>query len=62
MIKNVLIYLILFLFAIPWYWGEFGKKLFLGLPLWVVASIFVSFLISCYTAFLLLTTSWPGEE
>lgn len=59
---KILIYLILFLIAVPWYWGDNGKQLLLGLPLWVMVSIFTSFLISCYTAFLLLVTSWPGEE
>ena len=44
------IYLLLFIVAVPWYWGEGGSKPVLGMPLWAVVSIGVSFLISCLTA------------
>ena len=53
-------YLLLFLVAVPWYWGEGGSKPVLGMPLWAVVSIGVSFLISCLTAWAAFRT-WPSD-
>jgi len=53
-------YLLLFLVAVPWYWGEGGSKPVLGMPLWAVVSISVSFLISCLTAWAAFRT-WPSD-
>ena len=52
------VYAVLFAVAIPWYWPDDDARLFLGIPLWAAVSIGVSFLISCYTAWLLLRY-WP---
>ena len=61
MLRSVIVYLILFTLAIPWYWPEDESRLLWGLPIWVVISVFVSIAISAYTAFLLLKYPWPGE-
>ena len=53
-------YVLLFVVAVPWYWGEGGSKPVLGMPLWAVVSIGVSFLISCLTAWAALRT-WPSD-
>jgi len=53
-------YLLLFLVAVPWYWEEGGSKPVLGMPLWAVVSIGVSFLISCLTAWTAFRT-WPSD-
>ena len=53
-------YLLLFSVAVPWYWGEGGSKPVLGMPLWAVVSIGVSFLISCLTAWAAFRT-WPSD-
>ena len=53
-------YLLLFLVAVPWYWGEGGSKPVLGMPLWAVVSIWVSFLISCLTAWAAFR-AWPSD-
>ena len=53
-------YVLLFLVAVPWYWGEGGSKPVLGMPLWAVVSIGVSFFISCLTAWAAFRT-WPSE-
>ncbi len=52
---------ILFLVSIPWYWAPDSKAMFLGFPLWAVVSVFGSFLISCFTAWLFCRL-WPDEE
>ena len=55
------IFLLLFIFAVPWYWGEGGEKpLILGMPLWVAVSVGVSFLISCLTAWTAFRT-WQSD-
>ena len=54
------IYLLLFIVAVPWYWGEAGSEPVLGMPLWAVVSISVSFLISCLTAWAAFRT-WPSD-
>ena len=55
-----LTYVLLFVVAVPWYWGEGGSKPVLGMPLWAVVSIGVSFLISCLTAWAAFRT-WPSD-
>lgn len=55
-------FVILFILAVPWYWGEGGNKpLILGMPLWVGVSTFISFLISCLTAWVAFRT-WPSDS
>lgn len=56
----VLIYVVLFTLAIPWYLPE-DFVLFMGLPIWVAVSLIVSFCISVFTAWILLTMKWPDE-
>jgi len=58
-----LVYLLLFAGAIPWYWSTETIVLWFGFPRWVVVSVAGSAVISCFTAWLLLTR-WPveGEE
>ncbi len=59
-----LTYLFLFAVAIPWYWQWFPaakSALCFGLPLWVCVAIAGSFVISCFTALLLLRP-WPDEN
>ena len=53
-------YVVLFVVAVPWYWGEGGSKPVLGMPLWAVVSVGVSFLISCLTAWAAFRT-WPSD-
>ena len=53
-------YVLLFVVAVPWYWGEGGSKPVLGMPLWAVVSVGVSFLISCLTAWAAFRT-WPSD-
>ena len=54
-------YVLLFVVAVPWYWGEGGSKPVLGMPLWAVVSIGVSFLISpAWTAWAAFRT-WPSD-
>ena len=53
-------YVLLFVIAVPWYWGEGGSKPVLGMPLWAVVSIGVSFLISCLTAWAAFR-AWPSD-
>ncbi len=62
MLGSVIVYLVLFTLAIPWYWPEDESRLLWGLPIWVTFSIFISILISTYTAYLLLKFPWPGED
>ncbi len=56
----VLIYLVLFGLAIPWYLPE-DPRLVLGMPLWVGTALLFSFIISLFTAWLLLRMQWPDE-
>ena len=53
-------FVLLFIVAVPWYWGEGGAKPVLGMPLWAVVSVGVSFLISCLTAWAAFRT-WPSD-
>ncbi|MBC8245727.1 MAG: hypothetical protein H8E20_15220 [Verrucomicrobia bacterium] len=52
---------LLFIVAVPWYWGDGGGEtpLVLGMPLWVAVSTAVSFLISCLTAWAAFR-AWPS--
>lgn len=54
-------FLVLFLVAVPWYWDRESEAVFLGFPVWVVISVFVSLLISIFTACVFLTR-WPDDE
>jgi len=56
----ILVYLLLFTLAIPWYLPQRYILLF-GLPLWVTVSLLVSLCISLFTAWLLVTMKWPDE-
>ncbi len=47
-------YLFLLALLIPWYWPADQGGLFLGFPLWAIASLAVLFLISLFTAWLCL--------
>ncbi|MDF1861386.1 MAG: hypothetical protein P1U87_14315 [Verrucomicrobiales bacterium] len=55
------VYLCLFVIAVPWYWPADSRQILFGFPLWVVVSIATSFVISCYTAWLFLTR-WPEDS
>ncbi|MEM9016802.1 MAG: hypothetical protein AAGC68_07290 [Verrucomicrobiota bacterium] len=55
------VYVGLFIVAIPWYWPSGDERVFLGFPLWVVVSIAMSLVISIYTAWIFLTR-WPRQE
>ncbi|MCH2385192.1 MAG: hypothetical protein MK293_08040, partial [Pedosphaera sp.] len=54
---------LLFVAAVPWYWGDGGGEspLVLGMPLWVAVSTGVSFLISCLAAWAAFRT-WPSDD
>ena len=55
-------FVLLFIAAVPWYWGDDGETpLVLGMPLWVAISIGISFLISCLTAWAAFHT-WPSDD
>jgi len=59
-----LIYLVLFIVAVPWYWWMLpvsGMSVWLGMPLWVVVSLAVSAIVSTFTA-ALLCRRWPDEQ
>jgi hypothetical protein len=60
-IRVWIVYLILFVIGIPWYWPSGDERIFLGFPLWVVVTIAVSFVISCYTA-RLFWNHWPSLD
>ena len=62
--RNLIIYLCLFLVGVPWYWQFIpwqSETSVLGLPLWVLVSILGSACVSIHTA-LILRNPWPGEE
>jgi 4-amino-4-deoxy-L-arabinose transferase-like glycosyltransferase len=54
-------YAVLFALAIPWYWPADQTDLVLGVPLWVAVTLCVSFAISAFTAWLLIT-GWPPDQ
>ncbi|HIL14003.1 MAG TPA: hypothetical protein EYG16_10075 [Deltaproteobacteria bacterium] len=56
--RTWLVYGVLLVLAVPWYWPADSTLLLLGMPAWVVTSVFVSLVISIYTAWLLLS-HWP---
>ena len=56
-----MIYVVLFAIAIPWYWPERELPVVLGMPLWAAVAVGASFLISLFTAWLLLFR-WPEEK
>lgn len=49
-----LVYLLLLVFAIPWYLPSGSNLLILGFPLWVLISLSVAFIASVFTAWLYL--------
>jgi hypothetical protein len=54
------VYLVLFSFSVPWYWPSGYDATLFGIPAWVVVTLLSSFLISIYTAWLLLFR-WPSD-
>ena len=52
---------ILFVVAIPWYWSPDDDSIFLGFPRWTIVSIFVSALISSFTAWVFVK-HWPEDK
>lgn len=57
------VYVVLTLIAIPWYWRWIPNAdvIIAGMPLWVISALFLSAIISCYTAWL-LSFPWGGED
>jgi hypothetical protein len=53
-VRHAFVFLILLIFAVPWYWNLLGLDpvypLILGLPRWFVFTIAHSFIVSIYTA------------
>lgn len=56
-----IVYAILFVLAVPWYWPVDDERVLLGFPLWVVVTVGISALISCFSAWLFLAC-WPDED
>ena len=57
------VYLVLLVVGIPWYWPADNITIFLGIPLWVLTSLFVVFIGSIFTAYLFLVDPTdPGES
>ena len=55
-------FVLLFIAAVPGYWGDDGETpLVLGMPLWVASSTGISFLISCLAAWAAFHT-WPSDD
>lgn len=55
------IYILLFVFSIPWYFSEpLAMQLVLGLPLWLISSIGVIALSALFTVFI-LNKYWKDE-
>ena len=50
----ILSYLLLLIFAIPWYWPASNTEQILGMPIWVVLVLVVGFCASILTAWNLL--------
>ena len=60
-----LTYLILLLIVVPWYWRFFpgaAMRIWCGVPMWVAVSVVATAVVSVFTAWLLLTRRWPGED
>ena len=58
----VMIYVCLLLSAIPWYWSKDSTLVLLGMPAWVSIAIAVSFLVSVFTAFILIRYPWHSDK
>lgn len=56
-----LLFIIVFIFGVPWYWESTDKTILFGFPAWVMASILASFILSCLAAYALLKP-WDVEE
>ena len=62
--RDLLVYVLLFLVAVPWYWQFIpwaSDRLALGIPCWVFVSVLGSACVSVHTA-LVLRRPWPDEE
>ena len=60
-----LIYFVFLLVAVPWYWRFFpdvATRIEWGMPVWVCVSVFSAAGVSTFTAWLLLSNHWPGEN
>ena len=58
-----LVYAVLFVLAVPWYWGFLPiepDRVWWGMPPWAFTAVAVSFVTSCYTCALLMQR-WPDE-
>lgn len=60
-IRIIATYVVLLVLGIPWYWPSDQNTFYLGLPLWVLVSLFVGFLAALLTAWLFLRTSPPDS-
>ena len=54
------VYAGLFGVSIPWYWPQSELSIWFGLPAWVIVTLFSSFVISAFTAWLLMSR-WPSD-
>lgn len=59
--RIIAVYIILLIFAIPWYWPKNTDLIIFGLPVWVFVAILVSLFTSIFTAFLLWKYPWDIE-
>ena len=48
------VYVLFLLIGIPWYWPSDWNQLVLGVPVWVIVAVLISFLASIFTAWLFL--------
>ena len=53
------LYAALFGVSIPWYWPQSEPTIWFGLPAWVIVTLLSSFVISGFTAWLLMSR-WPS--
>ena len=58
----ITVYIFLITIGIPWYWPDNTNYFVMGLPLWVLISIFVSIIASFFTAFILLRYTWDIDK
>ena len=56
------VYLLLFAASVPWYIpANAPLRLWLGVPHWVVISLFATFAVAVFTAFV-IRRYWPDED
>ncbi len=60
-VLTLIVYFLLFGFAIPWYWPRDTQLILFGVPGWVTTSILFSVLISLFTAWN-LTQKWTKAD